>query len=84
LNGFLESLARQGRFRVLEAEEVLDELTLMLQHFELKETIFRSNHASNYLSLKGTLNQDKERILKALHEVGSKQFLLRSERLRRL
>ena len=30
---------------------------------ELEKTIFRSDHASNYLVLKGTLNRDKPRLL---------------------
>ena len=30
---------------------------------ELEDTVFRSDHASNYLVLKGTLSRDKARLL---------------------
>ena len=33
---------------------------------ELRSTVFRSDHASNYLVLKGTLPRDRERMLAAL------------------
>ena len=35
---------------------------------DLKSTVFRSDHASNYLSLKGILGRDKERLLTQLRE----------------
>jgi tRNA A37 threonylcarbamoyladenosine biosynthesis protein TsaE len=34
-----------------------------LSALELKRTVFRSDHASNLLILKGTLGADKERLL---------------------
>jgi hypothetical protein len=34
-----------------------------LSALELNRTIFRSDHASNWLVLKGTLGRDKERLL---------------------
>jgi len=34
-----------------------------LSALELKRTVFRSDHASNWLVLKGTLGADKERLL---------------------
>lgn len=33
---------------------------------ELERTVFRSDHASNWLVLKGTLNADKKRLLGAM------------------
>ena len=35
---------------------------------ELKRTIFRSDHASNWLVLKGTLGADKERLLQQVRQ----------------
>lgn len=32
----------------------------MLEHIDSEGSVFRSNHASNYLTLKGTLNRDRE------------------------
>jgi hypothetical protein len=34
-----------------------------LQALELRRTVFRSDHASNWLVLKGTLGAEKERLL---------------------
>ncbi|MFT6974379.1 MAG: hypothetical protein ACJA0E_000367 [Bermanella sp.] len=35
----------------------------------MKNTVFRSDHASNYLPLKGTLGQDKETMLAQIDQV---------------
>ena len=47
----------------------------MLETLELEKTIFRSDHASNYLILKGVLNKDKDRLLqtvdRAINQPGS-------------
>lgn len=34
-----------------------------MQHVDSEGTVFRANHASNYLTLKGTLNGDREALL---------------------
>jgi hypothetical protein len=39
------------------------ELREMIASLETDKCIFRSNHASNYLALKGTLLGDKDRLL---------------------
>lgn len=60
----------QGRFSgsyiPLDIEDVLEEMRLFISHIELEKTVFRSDHASNYLTLKGILNRDKERFLQQL------------------
>lgn len=80
----LETLARQGKFIVLSPEEVIEEIALMIEHFQLRQTIFRSNHASNYLFIKGTLNEDKQKILTALGEVRHNKNFRGNEAQRRL
>ena len=53
-----------GAFELLTPAEVMEELEIIFEHTNCTgETVFRSNHASNWLSLKGTLPQDKERML---------------------
>lgn len=52
-----------GGFEQLELPQLLKEMEILLSTLELERTIFRSDHASNYLILKGTLNKDKERLL---------------------
>ncbi|MBU3698018.1 radical SAM protein [Dechloromonas sp.] len=47
----------------LGQHELFVEMEAFLSHLELKRTVFRSDHASNWLVLKGTLGADKERLL---------------------
>jgi radical SAM superfamily enzyme YgiQ (UPF0313 family) len=71
-------------FEVLSKKELLEEQILFLQHCELEETIFRSDHASNYLALKGILNRDKERLITQLENALNHPGLLRPEWMRGL
>lgn len=63
-----------GRWRKLDRMELFQEMEILLQALELRNTIFRSDHASNYLVLKGTLGKDKQRLLDtirtAIHHPG--------------
>lgn len=52
-----------GRFRQLNQQELFQEMSTLLQALELDKTIFRSDHASNYLVLKGILGKDKQQLL---------------------
>ena len=54
----LEQWVREGSFRVLGPAEILQETALLLDHIDSEGSVFRMNHASNYLTLKGTLNRD--------------------------
>lgn len=64
----LKKWVREGSFHVLGAGEVLREVELFLQHIDSEGSVFRMNHASNYLTLKGTLNQDRERLLQQVRQ----------------
>lgn len=76
---------QEGRFKVLTAEEVLGETALMLSNINLrKKCVFRSNHASNYVSLKGDLPEDKERMMKQLKRAMENTGLVKDERFRAL
>lgn len=58
---------KQGSFVLLRPEEMLLELRQVIQNLEgLTECVFRTNHASNYVPLKGTLPGDKEKLLRIL------------------
>ena len=63
-----------GRWRKLGKLELFREMETFLAALELKNTIFRSDHASNYLVLKGVLGKDKEALLNtvrtAIHQPG--------------
>ncbi len=74
-----------GRFQKLTAEEVLAETCLMLQHANpTKSCVFRSNHASNYVSLRGNLPEDKEQMIASLKRCMEDRGLLKDERFRML
>ena len=47
----------------LAQHELFVEMECFLSTLELRRTVFRSDHASNWLILKGTLGADKERLL---------------------
>jgi radical SAM superfamily enzyme YgiQ (UPF0313 family) len=53
-----------GEFEPLNLQQLLEEMEMLLSALDLEKTIFRSDHASNYLILKGVLNKDKERLLR--------------------
>ncbi|MDP2562327.1 radical SAM protein [Psychrobium sp. 1_MG-2023] len=50
-------------FRQLTQPELFHEMEMLLETLELNKTIFRSDHASNYLVLKGILGKDKQTLL---------------------
>lgn len=55
--------AFEGRWRKLGKLELFREMQLLLSNLQLDKTIFRSDHASNYLVLKGVLGKDKDKLL---------------------
>jgi radical SAM superfamily enzyme YgiQ (UPF0313 family) len=75
-----------GVFVALDKAGLFQEMYWLLDNLELENTIFRSDHASNYLVLKGNLGRDKPRLLQtvdaALKQPGSVR--LRQEWMRGL
>ena len=55
--------AFDDRFQIMNSIQLAQEMELFLSQLQLDKTIFRSDHASNYLVLKGVLNKDRERLL---------------------
>eukprot|EP00240_Pyramimonas_obovata_P005940 CAMPEP_0118929696 /NCGR_PEP_ID=MMETSP1169-20130426/6627_1 /TAXON_ID=36882 /ORGANISM="Pyramimonas obovata, Strain CCMP722" /LENGTH=340 /DNA_ID=CAMNT_0006871943 /DNA_START=115 /DNA_END=1134 /DNA_ORIENTATION=+ len=62
---FEENFAKMAStpFVELSQSELFLEMETLLSHLELERTIFRSDHASNYLVLKGVLQRDKAKLL---------------------
>jgi radical SAM superfamily enzyme YgiQ (UPF0313 family) len=60
-----EARFREGfaDFQPLGQQQLFLEVERLLQGLELNDTVFRSDHASNYLVLKGNLGADKARLL---------------------
>lgn len=50
----------------LSVSGLMQEMESLLSALELKRTVFRSDHASNWLILRGTLGADKPRLLQEL------------------
>lgn len=56
-----------GEFELMAPEAMLAELGQVVLNLEgLTHCVFRTNHASNYLPLRGTLPKDKPRLLEAI------------------
>lgn len=70
---YLTEAAAQGKYKVVGIEEIVKELKIILEHIHVDEmqapVIFRSNHASNFLTLKGTLPQDRDAMLDQVNRV---------------
>ena len=73
-----------GNWEPLNQEELLNELRILVAGLELKNSVFRSNHASNYLPLGGDFPQDKKKLLKTIDYALDHPEILRPEYLRAL
>lgn len=63
----------RGEFELPGPFEILDEMRIMIEHLNVQGTEFRSNHASNYLPIKGRLPDDKEKMLKLINDMIAKE-----------
>ena len=75
---------RDGEFQLLTQPQVLRETRLLVENLDSPGSVFRMNHASNYLVLKGTLNQDKEAMLHTIDAAEHDLSRLRPEEWRGL
>jgi len=82
----LHRLVTAGEFVVPEPLEMLKEMRVIIEHVEgVSHCVFRTNHASNYLPLAGTLPRDKERLLLTIDRaLAEGESVLRPEFLRAL
>ena len=75
----------RGEFELLRPDEVLKEAQLMLENIHVtRKCVFRSNHASNYVSLKGDLPDDRESMIKQLQVAQKHSEMWKDERFRML
>jgi radical SAM superfamily enzyme YgiQ (UPF0313 family) len=77
---------QRGEFHPLSPFQSLEELKLVIENSSFTDCFFSSMHASNYLSVRGRLPQDKERMLRKIEAVLAARdpALLRPEFLRGL
>ena len=52
-----------GKFTPLTTTELCEEMRTFIEHTDLEKSIFRSDHVSNHLVLKGVLGKDKQNML---------------------
>ena len=63
----LHAQYESGAFKMMGTFDLLNELRRILTHLTgLPRCIFRTNHASNYVPLSGTLSRDRDRLLATL------------------
>lgn len=80
----LGNQALRGEFQVLSAKESLMETAELIRNLEVSGMHFTSDHASNYLPLKGTLNEDREKLLRLIDGAIGGKVAVRSEASRGL
>ena len=61
--------AASGKFQLITPFESLQELLTIVKNANFSNCFFSSMHASNYFSVRGTLPQDKEKMVKALEQI---------------
>jgi len=59
----------EGKFTMQNQLELIKEMGLFLEHTNLYQSVFRSDHASNYLVLKGVLPKDKDILVSKIKNV---------------
>jgi radical SAM superfamily enzyme YgiQ (UPF0313 family) len=77
---------KKGTFKVPDPYMLLEELSNMISNIDADHMYFASNHASNYLPVKGWLPEEKETMLKAIEYVLQQKdpSMLRPEFMRAL
>lgn len=80
----LHRLQQDGSFTELSPRELLLEARGIIAGLILNKTIFRSDHASNYLSLEGRFPADKEHLIKSLDAALEGRIRLKPEWMRGL
>jgi radical SAM superfamily enzyme YgiQ (UPF0313 family) len=79
----LAAMLDRGEFELPSPEEFAAELKLFLENVDVKATVFRSNHASNYVPLAGRLPKDRDRLVAEI-DAAIRNHRFRPEHLRGL
>ena len=78
----LHDWIERGEFQMMNPTELMTETRLFLEHIDSEGSVFRSNHASNRLVIKGTLPQDRDRLLAQVRAAMNDSHLLRPKQYR--
>ena len=72
------------KFILPNEEGLLREMRIIIENIETERTIFRTNHASNYLPLEGILSRDKRKLVEVIDSALKGEILLKPEYFRGL
>jgi hypothetical protein len=75
----MHRMQEKGRFVMPEKHQLLEELYTFIEHSNPSSSVFRTNHASNYLPIAGTLPQDKVPMLDLIASAMNGNVQLRPE-----
>ena len=77
-------MSRIGKLPVnlMNPIEIAHETLILLEHIDSEGSIFRANHASNYVNLAGTLNRDRDAMCQRLRQALEGKVKFRSESFR--
>jgi len=75
----LARLTEKGKFKLPDIAQMFGELRTIVDRARPTHTVFRTNHASNYLPLAGVLPEDRERIVATIDAALEGQVSLRPE-----
>jgi radical SAM superfamily enzyme YgiQ (UPF0313 family) len=75
---------QNGDFELLSPEQIMCETREFLQNLKVTNCVFRSNHASNYMALSGTLPGDKVKLLADIDSAIKGECSYKEEEYRRL
>lgn len=73
---------QEGRFYLMNPVEIAAETLILLENIDSEGSVFRANHASNYVNLAGTLNRDRESMCARLRAALDGKVHFRSEAFR--
>ncbi len=75
----IAKLKASGRFELPDVEALLGELRTFIDLARPSDAVFRTNHASNYMTLSGRLPRDRERLLSVIDDALGGRVPLRPE-----
>lgn len=75
---------REGRFTLIDPNEMLAELRTMIAETHQTQGLFHANHASNYLPIRARMPKDKAKTLALIDEAIRGKVALRPEWMRAL
>jgi radical SAM superfamily enzyme YgiQ (UPF0313 family) len=80
----IATMQAQGKFTLPSVTRMLEELRTIVAEASPSDSVFRTNHASNYLPLAGRLPRDRDRIVATLDKALAGDIALRPESSRGL